>query len=50
LVITFTRALQVLLDFAVTPAQAVYISYFIVGGILCLGGALLMKMRHSDDV
>ena len=34
LVITFTRGLQILLDFAVTPAQAVYISYFIVGGIL----------------
>jgi hypothetical protein len=50
LVITFTRALQVLLDFAVTPARAVYISYFLVGGICCLLGAFLMKKRHSDDV
>jgi hypothetical protein len=41
--------LQALLDFAVTPARAVYISYFIVGGICCLLGALLMKKRHSDD-
>ena len=49
LVIIFTRALQALLDFAVTPARAVYISYFIVGGICCLLGALLMKKRHSDD-
>ena len=49
LVIIFTRALQALLDFAVTPARAVYISYFIVGGICCLFGALLMRKRHSDD-
>jgi hypothetical protein len=49
LVIIFTRAVQALLDFAVTPARAVYISYFIVGGICCLLGALLMKKRHSDD-
>jgi hypothetical protein len=49
LVIMFTRAFQVLLDFAVTPPRAVYLSYFIVGGICCLLGALLMKRRHSDD-
>ena len=49
LVIILTRAVQALLDFAVTPARAVYISYFIVGGICCLLGALLMKKRHSDD-
>src|SRR4026208_927457 len=41
LVIIFTRALQALLDFAVTQAQAVYLSYFIVGGICCILGALL---------
>ncbi len=34
LVITFTRALQVLLDFGMPHARAVYLSYFIVGGIL----------------
>ncbi|HWM22420.1 MAG TPA: hypothetical protein VNO51_22205 [Ilumatobacteraceae bacterium] len=49
LVIILTRALQALLDFAVTPARAVYISYFIVGGICCLLGVFLMKKRHSDD-
>ncbi|MGH9132882.1 MAG: hypothetical protein ACRDZZ_03035 [Ilumatobacteraceae bacterium] len=48
LVIVFTRALQALLDFAVTPPRAVYLSYFIVGGICCLVGLLLMKKRHSD--
>jgi hypothetical protein len=49
LVIIVTRVLQVLLDFAVTQAQAVYLSYFIVGGICCIFGALLMKKRHTDD-
>ena len=45
LVITFTRGLQVLLDFAVSHARAVYLSYFIVGGMLCIGGLILMRMR-----
>jgi hypothetical protein len=49
LVIILTRAMQALLDFAVTPARAVYISYFIVGGICCLVGVFLMKKRHSGD-
>ena len=49
LVIILTRVVQVLLDFAVTQARAVYLSYFIIGGICCLLGALLMKRRHSDD-
>ena len=49
LVIILTRAMQALLDFAVTPARAVYISYFIVGGICCLLGVFLMKKRHSGD-
>jgi hypothetical protein len=50
LVIIFTRALQELLDLAVTQARAVYLSYFIIGGICCLLGVLLMMKRHSDDV
>ena len=49
LVIIVTRVLQVLLDFAVTHGQAVYLSYFIVGGICCIVGALLMKKRHTPD-
>jgi hypothetical protein len=48
--IAATRALQALLDFAVTPARAVYISYFILGGICCLVGMFLMRKRHSDSV
>ncbi len=50
LVIILTRGLQSLLDLAVTWGQAVYLSYFIIGGICCLLGALLMKKRHSDEV
>jgi hypothetical protein len=45
LLLTVTRAFQELLDVFVTPPQAVYLSYLIVGGILCLGGAILMRMR-----
>jgi uncharacterized BrkB/YihY/UPF0761 family membrane protein len=48
LMIISTRALQALLDFVVTPAQAVYISYFIIGGICCLLAVFLMKKRHPD--
>jgi hypothetical protein len=42
------RGLQTLLDLAVSEAQAVYLSYFIVGGILCLGGLLLFKKRNAS--
>ena len=45
--IGITRALQALLDLAVSPERAVYLSYLIVGGILCLGGALFFRKRHS---
>jgi hypothetical protein len=49
LVIIITRGLQSLLDLAVTWGRAVYLSYFIIGGICCLLGVLLMKKRHSDE-
>jgi hypothetical protein len=42
------RGIQVLLDLAVTHAQAVYLSYFIVGGILCIAGLLLFKKRTAS--
>jgi len=42
-----TRALQALLDLAVSWEQAVYISYFLVGGILTLIGVFLMSRRHT---
>ena len=50
LIIGATRALQSLLDLAVSPAQAVYLSYLIVGGILCLAGVLLLMKRRPPDV
>lgn len=50
LLLVLTRGLQALLDIAVETAVAVYLSYFIVGGICCLAGALLMKKRHSGDL
>ena len=45
LMIVATRGLQSLLSLAVDWDQAVYISYFLVGGILTLGGLLLMGKR-----
>jgi len=39
------RAVEALLDLWLTHARAVYISYFVIGGILCLAGALLMRRR-----
>ena len=44
-----TRALQALLDLAVSTERAVYLSYFLIGGILCLAGALFFHSRHSTD-
>ena len=46
-IIMLMRGLQALLDLAVTPARAVYLSYFIVGGILCIVGLLLFKKRNA---
>jgi hypothetical protein len=50
LVIILTRGLQSLLDLAVTWGRAVYLSYFIIGGICCVLGVLLMRKRRSDEV
>jgi uncharacterized protein YacL len=47
--IVVTRGVQALLDLAVTTPRAVYLSYFIVGGICCLVGAFLMVKRHSTS-
>lgn len=47
LLIIGTRALQSLLDIAVSWDKAVYLSYFIVGGILTVLGLLMMAKRHS---
>ncbi len=44
-----TRALQSLLDLVVDKPQAVYLSYLILGGILCLAGLLVLRMRRTSD-
>lgn len=47
--IVLTRGLQSLLELAVEWPRAVYISYFILGGICCAAGALMMKKRRPSD-
>jgi len=47
--IASTRGLQSLLDIWFEWDTSVYISYFVVGGILMLAGMLLMTKRHSVD-
>ena len=47
-IVQLMRVIQELLDLAVTQAQAVYLSYFIVGGMLCLGGWLLFRKRSAS--
>ena len=48
LLVAVTRALQSALDAAVSQPRAVYLSYLIVGGILCLAGALVLRKRHTS--
>jgi hypothetical protein len=45
--ITLTRGLQALLDLGVSWGRAVYLSYFIVGGIFALTGLFLMTKRAT---
>lgn len=49
LLIGSTRGLQSLLDIWFEWDKTVYLSYFIVGGILTLAGMLLMTKRHGTD-
>ena len=49
LLVAAIRGLQTLLDLAVGWPTAVYLSYFIVGGILCLAGLLLLTRRPPPD-
>ena len=46
--IVVTRGLQSLLELVVEWPRAVYISYFILGGICCAVGAFMMKKRHTS--
>lgn len=47
--VAVTRGLQSLFDLFVSWERAVYLSYLVLGGILCLVGAFLMAKRFSDD-
>lgn len=47
LLIISTRALQSLLDIWVSWDKAVWISYFVIGGIMTVGGLFLMSRRQS---
>lgn len=47
LLIITTRALQSLLDIWFEWDKSVWLSYFIVGGIMTLGGLLLLSRRQS---
>lgn len=42
-----TRGIQALLDIGLPHARSVYVSYFIVGGILSIAGLFLLKKRNS---
>jgi biopolymer transport protein ExbB/TolQ len=48
-ILTFTRGLQTLLELGMSWERAVYVSYFILGGICCLVGLLLMRKRHPRN-
>jgi hypothetical protein len=43
------RVIQILLDLVVSWEQAVYLSYLILGGILCVLGVFFLAKRHLPD-
>lgn len=47
--IALTRGLQALFDLFLSWDRAVYLSYLVLGGILCIVGALLMAKRYAAD-
>lgn len=50
LVILALGALRELLGFFVSHERAVWMSYFILGGILMLGGFLALRARHTKEL
>lgn len=44
-----TRGLQALLDIWLTHPRSVYVSYFIVGGMLSIVGMFLFKKRNASS-
>ena len=49
LLIILTRGLQSIFDTFLDHSTSVWLSYLVVGGIMCLGGALSMTKRHVPD-
>jgi hypothetical protein len=49
LIVVATRATQALLDIWFRHEMSVYLSYFIVGGIICLAGLFVLSKRFSND-
>jgi hypothetical protein len=49
LIVVLTRATQALLDIWFRHEMSVYLSYFIVGGIICLSGLFVLSKRFSND-
>ena len=49
LLVGSTRALQSLLDIWLAWDKAVYLSYFVIGGILTIAGWFLMSKRHTTE-
>lgn len=47
LLIAATRALQAVIEWPLSHATAVWVSYLVVGGVLVLAGAVLMRKRRA---
>ncbi|WP_040492880.1 hypothetical protein [Ilumatobacter nonamiensis] len=47
--IGLTRGLQAAIEPFSNQARAVYISYFIIGGVLCIVGLVLFKKRNAGS-
>jgi ABC-type antimicrobial peptide transport system permease subunit len=48
--IILIRVAQVLLGFAVDHPTAVWLSYLLIGSLLCALGAVLMRKRHRSAI
>ena len=49
LLLVATRATQALLDIWFRHEVSVYLSYLIIGGIICLGAMLVLHKRFTND-
>jgi uncharacterized membrane protein YedE/YeeE len=49
LLVGLTRGLQAAIEPVSNQARAVYISYFVIGGLLCIVGAVLFKKRNDGS-